>query len=81
MWGFEQFPNGRRLAKQMIAFREVFPFCDLHDLGFISHPWTYDNKQKGKNNVWVRLDRDVASPSWSQWVPDVRLQRIPTHYD
>jgi hypothetical protein len=60
----------------MIDFRELLSFCDLHDLGFQGLPWTYDNKQRGDRNVWVRLDRAVASPNWSQWFPGAKLQHL-----
>jgi hypothetical protein len=49
----------------MLNFREVLSHCDLHDLGFTRLPWTYDNKQAGDHNVQVRLDRGVASLSWT----------------
>jgi hypothetical protein len=62
----------------MIDFREVLSFCDLHDLGFKSLPWTYDNKQKGDHNVRVWLDRAVASPSWSQWFPNAQVEHLVT---
>jgi hypothetical protein len=76
MWSFEHFSNRRRLAKQMLDFREVLSHYDLHDIGFTGLPWTYDNKQKGDSNVRVRLDQVVASPSWSQWFPDTWLQHL-----
>jgi hypothetical protein len=60
----------------MLDFREVLVHYDLHDIGFLRLPWTYDNKQKGDRNVRVRLDRAVASPNWSQWFPYVKVQHI-----
>jgi hypothetical protein len=33
MWLFEHFSSRRRPPKQMVDFREVLSFCDLHDLG------------------------------------------------
>jgi hypothetical protein len=47
----------------MIDFREILGQCDLHDLGFVGMPWTYNNKQSGERNVRVHLDRVVASLS------------------
>jgi hypothetical protein len=64
MWVFEQFSSRRRPEQHMLDFREVLSHCDLHDVGFIGLPWTYDNKQLGERNVKVRLDRVVASPNW-----------------
>lgn len=76
MWSFKHFSNRRCPPKQMLDFREVLSYCDLHDLSFTGVPWTYDNKQDGDRNVKVRLDRVVASPSWSSWFPDARLQHL-----
>jgi hypothetical protein len=76
MWSFEHFSKRRRPPKQMIEFREVLSFCDLHDLRFQGLPWMYDNKHMGDRNVRVRLDRVVASPSWSQWFPRAKLQHL-----
>jgi hypothetical protein len=76
MWSFEHFSNRPRPAKQMLDFREVLSQCDLRDLGFYGLPWTYNKKQKGERNVQVRLDRAVASPSWSNWFPDAKVQHI-----
>ena len=70
MWSFEYFSQTRRREKQMKDFRDVLSPCDLHDLGFSGVPWTYNNKQEGERNVRVRLDRAVASPSWSDLFSD-----------
>jgi hypothetical protein len=43
MWSVEHF-SARQNERQMLYFREVLSHCDLHDLGFIGLPWTYDNK-------------------------------------
>jgi hypothetical protein len=60
----------------MLDYREVLSFYDLHDLSFQGLPWTYDNKQKGDRNVCVRLDRAVASPSWSKWFSGAKLRHL-----
>jgi hypothetical protein len=43
----EHFSRRRRGEKQMKDFREALDHCNLHDLGFIGTPWTYNNKQIG----------------------------------
>jgi hypothetical protein len=62
----------------MLDFREVVSHCDLHDLDFVRLPWTYDNKQSVERNVKVRLDCVVATPSWSAWFSDVKVQHVVT---
>jgi hypothetical protein len=77
MWSFEHMSAGRRRSKrQMLEFRELLLQCDLHDLGFRGRPWTFDNKQEGEKNVKVRLDRAIASPSWSEWFPNASFQHV-----
>jgi hypothetical protein len=76
MWQEEHFSRTTRSEGLMQDFREVLSHCDLHDLGFIGLPWTFDNKQKGDRNVRVRLDRAVASPAWSTLFPEHRLRHL-----
>lgn len=76
LWSFEQFSARRRPEKQMMDFREVLSHCDLHDIGFLGRPWTYDNGQRGDRNVKVRLDRAVASPSWSNHFSEAKLLHL-----
>lgn len=65
MWQDELFSSRRRNEKQMLDFREILSHCNLFDLGYSGTSWTYDNKRAGADNVPVRLDRAVTSPSWS----------------
>jgi hypothetical protein len=51
LWDFEHFSVRRRPTRQMLDFREVLSYCDLHDLGFSGLPWTYNNMQRGERNV------------------------------
>lgn len=60
----------------MANFWEVLAHCDLHDVGFSGTPWTYNNKQKGDQNVRVRLDRAVASLSWMNHFSDAKLTHL-----
>jgi hypothetical protein len=76
MWQSEHFSKKKRNEKQMMDFRETLSYCDLHDLGFNGTPWTYDNKRQGKENVKVRLDRVVASPSWSDIYPQSNVSHL-----
>jgi hypothetical protein len=76
MWKGEHYSCTRRAERQMLDFREVLSHCDLHDLGFVGLPWTYDNKQEGSRNVKVRFDRAVASPAWADSFPDAQLHHL-----
>jgi hypothetical protein len=60
----------------MANFRRCLNFCDLHDIPFVGPPWTFDNKQKDNKNVKARIDRAVASHSWTALYPDAKLTHI-----
>ena len=47
--------------RQMQGFRDALDFWRLKDLGFTRFPSTWCNKQPRYQNVWIRLDRGVAS--------------------
>jgi hypothetical protein len=51
----------------MADFRDILALCDVFNIGFAGAPWTFDNRQLGDKNVKVRLDRALASASWSNW--------------
>jgi hypothetical protein len=72
----EHYSTRRRSVRQMEDFRETLEFCNLHDLGFKGTPWTYDNKQAGRKNVRVRLDRAVGCPAWSDLYPNAIVQHV-----
>jgi hypothetical protein len=76
LWQGEHFSKTKRNERQMLQFREVLSFCDLHDLGFSGLPWTFDNKQKGDRNVRVRLDRAVACQDWMNMFQDYKVEHL-----
>ena len=57
----------------MLALRDTLEICELSDLGFSRVPFTYDNKQAGRHNVKVRLDRAVADNSWRDIFPEAKV--------
>jgi hypothetical protein len=76
MWQSEHFSVTKRNERRMQDFRDTMQFCDLHDLGYKGLPWTYNNKQEGRKNVRVRLDRAVANQAWSNLFTGAKVQHI-----
>ena len=76
MWQFEHFSETKRGERQMEAFRDALDFCEFHDVGFSGLPWTYDNKQFGRRNVRVRLDRVVATEAWSKLFEHASVEHL-----
>ena len=60
----------------MREFRSVLDFCGLRDLGFVGPPFTWCNNHFEGEMIWIRLDRGVATPSWSKLFPTIRLHHI-----
>ena len=62
-----------RQERQMREFRSALDFCGFRDLGFVGPPFTWCNKHFEGEMIWIRLDRGVATPSWFELFPTVRL--------
>uniref|UniRef100_A0A803LHF9 Reverse transcriptase domain-containing protein n=1 Tax=Chenopodium quinoa TaxID=63459 RepID=A0A803LHF9_CHEQI len=52
----------------MRAFKETIHNCNLVDLGYVGHKFTWFNKQK-KNPILERLDRFLANDGWIRLFP------------
>ena len=46
------------------VFQEVVQLCDLHDMGYTGHAFTWSNNRSGEPNVQERLDRFLANSAW-----------------
>jgi hypothetical protein len=64
LWQYAHFSSSLRSESQMVAFSDCVQVCELTDLGFSGHPFTFDNKMARNRNVRVRLDRAMADNSW-----------------
>lgn len=76
MWDFEHLSSTPRPRNQMVAFRECLEVCQLADLGFAGHPFTYDNKCGGRANVQVRLDRAMVDSQWRDQFPECEVAHL-----
>jgi hypothetical protein len=54
-----------RSNSQIAAFKDVVDVCSLAYLGYTGTPWTFEKRVAGGRYCWTRLDRALASPSWS----------------
>ena len=65
-----------RRDRQMREFRGALDFCGFRDLGHVGLPFTWCNNQYDGVVTLIRLDRGVASSSWSQKFPSVQVHHI-----
>ena len=72
----EKMGGALRRERQMREFWEALDFCGFRDLGFVGSPFTWCNNRPDEGVTWIRLDRGVATPEWSQLFPTVRVHHI-----
>ncbi|KAA3459022.1 reverse transcriptase [Gossypium australe] len=66
-----------REEARMEDFRRTLEDCFLEDIGF-SGPWfTWERGQILEQNIRERIDRCVATESWSQTFPNYSLRHLP----
>ena len=58
------------------AFRDIVSKCEFIDLGYFGFNFTWCNQQEGKNRVYLRLDRALATQDWLEHFPRVRVQHL-----
>ncbi|XP_021751074.1 uncharacterized protein LOC110716746 [Chenopodium quinoa] len=49
--------------------REAVDYCQLEDLGYLGHDFTWANNRGGDENIQERLDRFLANRSWCVMFP------------
>jgi hypothetical protein len=62
----------------MAGFRDAVDVCGVQDLGYKGVPWTYEKKVVGGSFCRTRLDRALASLSWSSSFPKATVQHLAT---
>lgn len=50
-------------------FRDVVEKCELRDMGFVGHEYTWSNNQPCENNIQERLDRFLGCDNWKNLFP------------
>jgi hypothetical protein len=72
----EQLGPNTRDSSQIAGFREAVDVCGLADLGYKGLDWTFEKRVTGGQFCRVRLDRALASPSWSSLFPFASLEHM-----
>uniref|UniRef100_A0A803L0F3 Reverse transcriptase zinc-binding domain-containing protein n=1 Tax=Chenopodium quinoa TaxID=63459 RepID=A0A803L0F3_CHEQI len=49
--------------------REAITYCNLEDLGYIGHDFTWTNNRGGTENIQEHLDRFLANRAWRECFP------------
>ncbi|XP_050207382.1 uncharacterized protein LOC126656806 [Mercurialis annua] len=56
--------RNRVSANRLQALNDFILSSQLQDLGFSGHPFTWNNRRRGNDNIQMRLDRVLASVEW-----------------
>ncbi|KAA3481442.1 reverse transcriptase [Gossypium australe] len=68
----------RRSERQMLAFRSALEDCNLTDLGFKGHWFTWERGRFSSTNIREHLDRGVATLNWLELFPSAQVDHL-TH--
>lgn len=69
MWSKEKKGGRERSYQAMLSFRDAVSRCDLYDIGYIGHHFTWSSGRSGSDNIQARLDRAFANSAWNQLYP------------
>lgn len=72
----EKMGGNQRQSWELTDFQNIVQESKLVDLGYVGYPFTWNNKRNGKENVRVRLDRFLASPTWRICYPNAMVSHL-----
>ena len=67
---------GDRSPGQIAGFREAVDVCEMADLGLEGKRWTFEKRVAGGSFCRVRLDRALATASWSSRFPLAMVRHL-----
>ncbi|XP_057791112.1 uncharacterized protein LOC131008237 [Salvia miltiorrhiza] len=76
MYHFEKKGGNVKSDARLERFRETVDVCGLVDLGFSGDPFTWNNNQKGADNIMERLDRVFGSNQWIHRFPGFEVTHL-----
>ncbi|KAL2925388.1 Centromere protein I [Bienertia sinuspersici] len=64
--------------REMESMRNCIGICNIQDIPYSGHFYTWSNKQMAEDRVWSKLDRIMANDEWMNF--DVGMGRKPFKY-
>ncbi|KAH9685373.1 reverse transcriptase domain-containing protein [Citrus sinensis] len=64
LYSHEKLGGNDRSSNMMLEFKESIRACNLMDMGFKGHKYTWSNRRYGVNFIEERLDRVLCSKDW-----------------
>uniref|UniRef100_A0A803LKW3 RNase H type-1 domain-containing protein n=1 Tax=Chenopodium quinoa TaxID=63459 RepID=A0A803LKW3_CHEQI len=72
----EKWGGNPHSVDQMRAYKDTMDMCNLLDLGYTGHKYTWFNKRRN-SPIFERFDRFWATPSWIQLYQEAAVQNLP----
>lgn len=76
VYSFDKSEVRLRNGQQMTSFLSVLNYCDLCDLGFSDHWYTWEWGRFASTNVSERLNSGVANSTWWTRFPDYLVSHL-----
>lgn len=65
-----------RDEQRMKRFRSVLEECELFDLGYLGHWYTWERGNSAENNIRERLVRGVTNVKWMECFPAASIRHL-----
>ena len=72
----EKMGGVQRSQRQMDDFREAINCCRFVDLGYYGPEFTWCNMQEGRNRMYLRLDRALATKDWCDHYKEMKVHHL-----
>jgi hypothetical protein len=62
----------------MEGFRDAVDYCRMAVIGFIGLPYTWDNRQHGRRNIKISLDRGLGDDRFMEMFDNRYVKHVHT---
>ncbi|XP_048494363.1 uncharacterized protein LOC125494694 [Beta vulgaris subsp. vulgaris] len=63
--------------EEVDEFRQCLRTCEMNDLSFNGHAFSWSNKQEGESRVCSKIDRVIGNDAWLNAFPNATISFLP----